>query len=494
MVAVAVAAALATTGCTGSGGTKAGGGGEPVTLRMANPYAHLDYEPAVAYFVRQVQERSGKLLRVEVTHEWGQLAPDAEQQVVRATADGTVDLAWTGTRVFDTLGVTSLRALTAPLLVDSYPLQQAVVDSDLPGQMLDGLEPAGVTGLAVLAGGLRRPIAVKAPLLGPADWSGRTIQTFRSAGQSATIRALGATPTDAGPQDRDEGLASGEIHGFENNLLIYGKNGLQAVAPHVAANVVLWPETTVLLVNPDRLAGLSAEQQRWLREAAADAAARSSDLVDLDGDVLTDICQGGARLATASPAQLDALRTAVRPVYTELRRDPPTAAYLERIEQLKRATSASALPIPAACTGAHPQPTATEGDGGDLTALNGVYRLEWTVKELVAAGQQQQEAAENAGILTLMFDDGRLVWNWAGAFNCVGRYRVSGARVSIISGSGPQWECGGAADWDKEHFSAAWKVSDRELVLSDIRAVGQFAGDQDYFAVLFGGKPWTRIG
>jgi TRAP-type transport system periplasmic protein len=145
----------------------------------------------------------------------GATEPDAEQQVVRATAHGDVDLGWTGTRVFDTLGVTSLQALTAPLLVDSYALQQIVINSDMPGRMLNGLDQVGVTGLAVLAGGLRRPIAVKGPLLGPPDWKGLTIQTFRSNSQAETIRALGATPTDVGPADRDTGLAAGQIHGFE---------------------------------------------------------------------------------------------------------------------------------------------------------------------------------------------------------------------------------------------------------------------------------------
>jgi TRAP-type C4-dicarboxylate transport system substrate-binding protein len=434
------------------------------------------------------------VLRVEVADEWGKLEPDAEQQVVRSTADGSVDLAWVGTRVFDTLGVTSLQALTAPLLVDSYPLEKAVLASDLPGQMLAGLEPAGVTGLAVLAGGLRRPMAVRAPLLGPADWHGRTIQTFRSTGQSETIKALGATPTDVGPEGRDAGLESGQIHGFENSLQIYGINGMQARAPYVAANVVLWPETAALLVNPDRLAGLSATQQRWLREAAADAAVQSSELVARDADIVEDLCRGGARFATATAAQLGALRDAVRPVYTRLRQDPRTTTYLERIDRLKADTPAVALTVPAGCTGT-PAPSPTPA-AGDPSGLNGVYRLEWTVNELMAAGRPQHDAEENAGIITLTFDDGKLVWNWQGsqASNCVGRYVVSGDRVGLISGSGAQWPCGGPGDWDKEHFTAAWKATDKQLVLTDIRSTGQFAADQNFFEVLFGGKPWARIG
>ena len=490
----AVAAAVAlTAACTGPGGTKAGGEGEPVTLRMANAYATLDYEPAVAHFVQQVQARSNGLLRVEVAHEWGKLEPDAEQQVVRSTADGSVDLAWVGTRVFDTLNVTSLQALTAPLLIDSYPLERAVLDSDLPGQMLDAVKPAGVTGLAVLAGGLRRPMAVKAPLLSPADWKGQTIQTFRSASQSETVRALGATPTDVGPKGRDAGLQSGQIQGFENSLRIYGINGMQARAPYVAANVVLWPETAVLLANPGRFDGLSEAQQRWLRESAADAATQSSELVG-DDDLVADLCRGGARLAMATEDQLDALRDAVEPVYSRLRQDPKTSSYLEQIERLKAGTQAPALTVPSTCTGAAaPSPTTAASD--DPAALDGVFRLEWTTKELVAAGQRQDEAASNAGVITLTFDHGKLVWNWQGSqsSNCVGRYVLTGDRVAMVSGSGALWPCGGPDDWDKEHFSAVWKATDQQLVLTDFRSTGRFAPDQGFFQVLFGGKPWARI-
>lgn len=50
-------------------------------------------------------------------------------------ASGTADLAWVRTQVFETLGVESFQALTAPMLIDSYPLEQ-VLASDIPGRML----------------------------------------------------------------------------------------------------------------------------------------------------------------------------------------------------------------------------------------------------------------------------------------------------------------------------------------------------------------------
>jgi len=59
---------------------------------------------------------------------------------------------------------------------------------------LTGLDDVGVVGLGVLADGLRKPIGVDGPIVGPADWQGIGFGSFKSDGQEQAIRALGATP------------------------------------------------------------------------------------------------------------------------------------------------------------------------------------------------------------------------------------------------------------------------------------------------------------
>ena len=161
---------------TGGGADKAGGAADPVVLRLANtsrdPSTGLERHPAVQYFVDRVKELSDGAVRIDVVSGWGDQSADAEQQVIRDVAAGEIELGWVGTSVFDTVGVTGFEALTAPMLIDSYPLQQAVLDSDIPAQMLAGLDELGLHGIAVLSDGLRKPIAVSHPLLSPADYRG----------------------------------------------------------------------------------------------------------------------------------------------------------------------------------------------------------------------------------------------------------------------------------------------------------------------------------
>jgi TRAP-type transport system periplasmic protein len=353
--------------------SKAGGANQPVVLRMANVNSGPVYTLEMSYFTDRVNALSHGEMSVKPVYGVGGFVMSAEQQVVKDVADGSFDLGFTGTSVFDTLGVTSFQALSAPMLIDSYPLENAVITSALPGKMMAGLAKLDVTGLAVFGDGMRRPIGVKHPILGPADWRGIRFGTYLSKTQEAAISALGATPGPGFATARDDALSSGTLQGFELNLLPYQQIGKEQVAPYVTANVNLWPRTLALFANPGRLARLSAAQRRLLYQAAADTAAHSTGMVQDETRIAGEVCQAGARFADASAADLAALRQRFAPVYAGLEADPQTKAMIEQIVALKKSTPPGpALAVPAACAGRAPgQPE----QGTTVTSqLNGTYR------------------------------------------------------------------------------------------------------------------------
>ena len=212
---IGVSAVLA-AGCTGGAGVdgKAGGYSKPIVLRWASLGAVPGFQPPVEYFTQRVNELSGGDLRIDVVYGWGNFSPDAERQSILDVAAGKADLTSAAPRVFDTLGVQSFQALTAPMLIESYRLQDRVIRSDIPREMLDSLPELGVTGLGVLAGSLNKPIAVERPLLGPPDWGGITFETYRSQAQSEAIQALGAQSTNVIGAALNEGLKSGQDPGL----------------------------------------------------------------------------------------------------------------------------------------------------------------------------------------------------------------------------------------------------------------------------------------
>ena len=430
---LAVIAALAAVACSGGGGAgedKAGGSGEPVVLRLASTNGQLDYTPAVVEFVNRVEKLSGGNLRIEAVDEWGDYASDAEQQVVRDVSAGEIDLGWVGTRVFDTLGVKSFQALTAPMLIDSYALEDAVIESGITDQMMQRLDTLGVVGLGVLPDGLRKPIGVTGPIFGPADWRGITFGTLRSNGQAEAIRALGATPVQVFAKEREEGLENGTVEGFETSIWIHEHNpALTRLAPYVTSNVTLWPQMDVLLANPARLEALSAEQRGWLEEAAQDAV-RSTSLTDIDARALADSCGAGARFAEASDADLAALETAFAPSYAKLERHPETKAFIERIRTLKQSTPPDPeFAIPSDCTGAAPE-QAAGGTGTAPADLNGTYRYVLTKEDARKSGETDLSVYPNTN--TWILKDGQ--FETAGDYGgFTGSYSVDGNRITIAA-------------------------------------------------------------
>lgn len=378
------------------------GANQPVVLRMADVNAGLALTPEIGYFTQRLSELSHGEMSVKITLRVGGMAMSAEQEAVKDVAGGSFDIGFAGTSVFDTLGVTSFQALSAPMLIDNYPLENAVIRSSLPGKMMAGLAKLNVTGLAVFGDGMRKPMGVKHPILSPADWHGITFGTYLSKAQQAAIRALGATPGPGFADDRDQALSRGDLQGFDLNLGVYQSSGEENNAPYVAANVNLWPRTLALFANPGRLARLPQSQRQILYQAATDTAVHSTGLVQDETKLVSEVCQEGARFAYASAADLAGIRQRLAPVYTDLEANPQTKAMIEQIMALKRSIPAGpALAVPAACTGGAVSQPATA-----TVRLNGAYR--WTVTRHDALTAPDQDPAQYPLTFTATLKDG--IW------------------------------------------------------------------------------------
>lgn len=475
---VAVAFALAAGACTSDGATgdKAGGPGEPMVLEMATVNGDLVFTPQVQYLVDRVAELSDGNIRIQIVYEVGVFAPDAEQQVVRGVAAGEFDLGFVGTQGFEALGAENFVALSAPMLIDTYALEDAVMESGVTDQMLEGLEDVGVTGIGVLAGALRKPVTVERPVLGPVDWRGITFGTANSDGQAEAVRALGATPMKVIGDSRDRALEEGAIDGFESSILAYRFNGQEQAAPYVAANVNLWPQTLAVVGNPDALADLTDDQRGWLEQATRDAAERSTALVDSDARYLEESCEAGARFALASEADLGAMKDAFTPVYAALQQDPATQAFIEQIQALKQSVpSGQSLSIPSDCTGKASDPGSEEAVGGIGSApafLNGTYRWVLTQDDADEVGDLETNYPH---INTITLEDGHLEGGCFG--NQGGAYWVEGDRITFNS-----------FEYDPNVTVTFTQDEQGNLHLKPVTAFDPGAAFECFY------KPWRKIG
>jgi TRAP-type C4-dicarboxylate transport system substrate-binding protein len=450
--------------------------------------------PGVQRFVDRVRELSGGRVTVRLASGWG--GGGSEARVIQDVAAGKADLGWSGTRAFDAVGVTAFEPLHAPFLITSYAAESAVVKDAVTRDMLAALRPLGLTGLALAADELRMPAAAARPLLAPSDFRGLRFGTVESRVQSQGLAALGAQPvTIKGQRPPDtDGLGA-----VETMWWTYTANSQYGFMPFVTGNAALWPRTVAVFANTNRLADLDATTRGWLESGAADAQAWSTQhAADLVPAQLAQSCSGGLRVATATPAQLQALREAAQPAYARLRRDAALAATLDRVQDLVRvAPPDPEPPIPDSCaykpgeTQAQAPQRVLSGPGGAGSLPEGRYRHAVSVDDLLAHGDSRDGAENNGGVSTWTLRAGRwrsvsepeltAITHHPASPVCEGWYDVQGDTAWFTTTSlFPNGDTCAPPSW-----SARWVIKGRTLIWTSVSVPD--------FAYVWAGHPWRRI-
>ena len=504
LLAAMVTASIGAAGCADTSATPAADPAsatpKPTALTLAIVPGLADVQ--VEAFQDLLAEGADAGITLELSDDFdAQNTVGVEQQIVRAVADGEVDLGWVGARAFSELGVADFDALVAPMVLDSMAGQRAVLDSEVPGRMLQGLEPIGVTGLAVVGGPFRRPITAGPPLRRPADFDGVRFYTFRGAVSAASVEALGATNVDATPEERNRGIEAGSITAYESSLAFLADNP-EWRADAMTLNLNLWPGASVLVANPATLARLAEDQRDALLAAADKTAAGALDRLPDEAELATEACRGGARLAVANDADVAAIESVLQPVIAGLRNDRQVAAYLDRIEELADGAAPDPVLAPDCETLLVTAQRDATDDGeaapvGAAGEMDGTYTVAWTVEDLTEAlgGDSNPEAAAvaqgNAGTLRLVLDHGRYELRYENGDSCPGSYAVEGDRLILTATTRPSdWDCG---DGLGEVFvDARWRLTDAELTLTDWELTPE--PSMIWFAAaLLGSKPLERI-
>jgi len=421
VVLLAVMAVLA--GCTGPGLDKAGGtqARQPVVLTLAN---FIGESGELDGFAGEVRRLSAGTMRIDIRSRWRPGQVDSENGLIGDVGAGKADLGVVGSRAWDSAGVNSFRALSAPLLITSYALQDRVLRSPMTAQMLRGLRPLGLAGIGVLPGPLRKPLGIARPLLRPSDYAGLRIGVQQSRVADATMRTLGAMPVWF-PATR----AITGLDGIEQQISSIQGYQYDKVGRYLTANVSLWPRPLVLFANGKTWAALTPAQRRILSQAVTGDQAAETNVVRSNerGDTAI-LCRRGLHVLTASPADLAALRRAVQPVYHQLQRDPQTGRYIRQIEAMRKGVAAE--PAPGCGHTARP--------AGKAGPLNGVWQFTTTAADLRAAGVSQGDIVpENYGMWTFVIDRGRFAFTQENRQACTWAYGSLTVKGTGSSGCSP---------------------------------------------------------
>jgi TRAP-type C4-dicarboxylate transport system substrate-binding protein len=432
-----LALVLVAGGCGGSSENKAGGASHerPLHLTLAN----TDSDPTnfdSPDYVEAVRRLSGGSIRIETRYGWR--SGDALGHIETGTIDdvrrGKVDLAVVAARAWDLAGVESFHALLAPFLVDSLELERRVLESPVAARMLEGVDPLGLVGIALVPGQLRYPLGVTRPLVTPGNYTGATIGIRPSGIEKATFEALGAR-TRIYPAGRITGLDGADL-----DLSTIATDHYEQQARDLTTNVAFWPKALVIVMNRHVFAALTTVQQAILRRAGR--AAVRPHLARLRADPrgwLANVCPGsGLRLVTASTADRAALRRAVVPVYRTLDRDRLTRELIARIRALRRRTPP---------TDSVRCPGKASAAASVIGPFDGRWQTSMTVAQLRRAGATRELATMLRGSWTARFAAGHFeLRNRGTGARAYGSLVVHGDRARFVFSRAVGLEGGQAAE------------------------------------------------
>jgi TRAP-type C4-dicarboxylate transport system substrate-binding protein len=397
------ALALVAAGCRS--GTKAGGQREEetVTLSIAT---HDAADRDLAEYIAAVSRLSGGSIRFDLKEGWRSEEVESDRETVADVRGGKVDLAKVGVGSLDTLGVDDFQAVMAPFLVDGLGVEEKLLKSDLPAQMLVGVDRLGVRGVAMLPGEPRRPFGLTRRLLAASDYRNAVIGSAPSTVSGRTFRALGATTRGYLPRN----LPPWDYDGAELDLLTLVLNRYDAPGSSLTANVAFWPRAFVVVANPDVFANLTASQRRALRDAGSQAVVPAfKRLRTEDRAQATILCRRGAlNVIAATPTQVATLRAAVRPVYVGLERDPQTRSFIRAIEAMKRRPfAADASHCPRKRAGRKTRPAANPPARETVaTPLDGTWEMAVSVAQVIGITHSPEGAEADAGRYRLVLRRG----------------------------------------------------------------------------------------
>src|SRR5215208_5307743 len=316
-------------GCN-SGSSDRAGGEKPVKAKVL-VMANANFDPGeLEAFDKAVRHASDGHLRLKWRNEYSKGRPgNAEANVIRDVSAGKADLGWAGARVFDELGDPAFNPLLAPMLIDSYELEERVLSDPIVDPMLDSLGDLELQGIGVLPGPLRRSLG-KHPLRGPSDWTGARIAWTGGVQTATALQSLGAKVFYDHPSVQEPNK---NRDGIETQLAAVPGNHYHHDFPYLTGNVVLWPRADVLFAAP----GLSSDDLAVLRRAAKEAIPETAALSrSQESEARSELCRSRLKVVDASPAQVDELRAAFLPVTRKLEGNEATRNAIARIEQLAR--------------------------------------------------------------------------------------------------------------------------------------------------------------
>jgi TRAP-type transport system periplasmic protein len=265
-----------------------------------------------------VKERTGGRIVMKV-YPGSSLVGGDQTREFTAMRQGVIDMA-VGSTINWSPQVPELNLFSMPFLMPDYKAIDAITGGEPGKKLFEIIASKDIVPLAWGENGFRELTNSKRAIRAPDDLKGLKIRVVGSPLFNDTFSALGANPTQMSWADAQPALSTGAVDGQENPLTIFTVAKLHTVGQK---HVTLWhyvADPLIFALNKDVWASFAPDDQKIVREAALEAGKYGIEIarkgvMPEDPSVLKEIEALGVEVASLTPAQLEAFRTATRPVY-----------------------------------------------------------------------------------------------------------------------------------------------------------------------------------
>jgi C4-dicarboxylate-binding protein DctP len=287
----------------------------PIVIKFSHVVAPDTPKGKGAEKFKELAEKytNGKV-KVEVYHN-SSLYKDKEE--LEALQLGAVQMLAPSNSKFGPIGVKEFEVFDLPLILSNKQELRRVTDGPLGKRLLKLLEPKGMVGLAYWDNGFKLMSANK-PLRNPEDFKGLKMRIQSSKVLELQMRSLGVIPQVMAFSEVYQALQTGVVDGQENtpsNMYTQKMHEVQKYTTLSNHGYIGY----VVIVNKKFWDGLPADVRTQLEKAMAEATTYANDISEKENaEALEDMKKSGkTELISLTPAQVEAWKKALTPVYKD---------------------------------------------------------------------------------------------------------------------------------------------------------------------------------
>jgi tripartite ATP-independent transporter DctP family solute receptor len=269
--------------------------------------------PICQRFADNVKKRTNGAIDIHV-YGAGQLG--SQTNALTSLQTGIIDFVAHTTGYIDTI-IPQASVLDLPFVFRDSATAERVLDGSIGRELFDHFPERGIYGLCWGHWGWR-PVSTAAatPMTHPDDMKGLKIRVQPGAIYAETYRIVGAVPVAIDLSEAYLAMSQGAVGAVELPFISMVANKYQEVVKTVTETNFVY-NAGALMVGKNRMDGLPPEQQKAIREAAADMSIDWRKTVAEATTSATGVMKA-AGVAIVQP-DIDAYVKATRPIYDQFR-------------------------------------------------------------------------------------------------------------------------------------------------------------------------------